>query len=153
VGDACADNFCQNGACVANEGSADYACSCYDGYEGQFCERKRNNCLNANCNNGKCVDTFDGFECLCPLGTTTNNFDCSPINYCSDLATKCVFDNTHSCVNTPAGNRCNCKRGYGGDKCELLLDVCEITDDACHNNGVCVPLDNGDHNKQRCIIC
>lgn len=149
--DKCADNFCQNGACMAHEQGSGYSCLCYDGYEGQFCDKKINSCLNANCNTGKCIDTFDGYECLCPLGTSSNNFDdCSPLNYCSDLSSKCVFENTHSCVNTPAGNRCNCKKGYGGNKCELLLDICEFTPNACHNNGLCVPLGDGDYKCTNC---
>lgn len=47
--DKCADNFCQNGACMAHEQGHGYSCLCYDGYEGQFCDKKINSCLNANC--------------------------------------------------------------------------------------------------------
>lgn len=47
--DKWSDNFCQNGACMAHEQGPGCSCLCYDGYEGQFCDKKINSCLNANC--------------------------------------------------------------------------------------------------------
>lgn len=147
--DKCMNNFCKNGFCQSNKfEKSGYNCLCYDGYEGQFCEKKIDMCFNTECGSGRCMDTFDSHRCICPMGTSGPN--CVPTNYCSLESTKCVFEHTLNCINTEFGNKCNCQKGYGGDRCEFQLDVCQYTENPCHNSGTCVTtgLD-----QYKCIDC
>jgi len=143
---SCAKNFCQNGVCVPNDN--DYSCQCHEGYNGKFCDKKINQCDGFDCNNGKCIDKFTSHECLCPLGTA--GFNCQPTKYCSLEATECSRNGTLTCLNIEAGNRCNCQKGYGGNRCELLLNACEYTANPCHNSGKCVSTGIDEY---KCVDC
>lgn len=130
----CDNNFCMNGECIPQ--GDEYTCQCHEGYEGWHCDKKIDQCSGFDCNDGKCIDEFSSHECLCPLGTA--GFTCQPTKYCSLEATECNRNSTLTCLNTPAGNRCNCVKGYGGNRCELLLDACEYTFNPCRNSGTCI---------------
>lgn len=62
----------------------------------------------------------------------------------------CNVSNTLSCVKTDAGNKCNCQKGYGGDRCDDLLDACTYTENPCHNSGECVASGLDDY---ECVNC
>ena len=43
---------CQNGATCSNDGFGGYSCTCQPGYEGENCDRERNECNPNPCQNG-----------------------------------------------------------------------------------------------------
>lgn len=55
--------YCRHGECVNR------SCSCYNGYEGRYCQREILECLLDPCQNGGiCVDGVGNFTCTCKSG-------------------------------------------------------------------------------------
>jgi len=62
-------------------------------------------------NGGTCVDLDEGFECICPEGTSGSL--CLVQNECANAPCK----NGGTCVDLEAGYECDCADGYSGDHC------------------------------------
>ncbi|XP_046368498.2 protein crumbs-like isoform X1 [Haliotis rufescens] len=99
------------------------------------------NCWNNPCHQGRCVDGYKNFTCVCPHnynGTYCENdlshLGCHVVNLCLNNAT-CV-------ANPDEGTtyRCMCTPGYTGTNCETEIDECRR--DPC-KNGQCIDLVNG----------
>lgn len=59
--------YCRHGECVNK------SCSCYNGYEGRYCQREILECLLDPCQNGGiCVDGIGNFTCTCKSGFIGN---------------------------------------------------------------------------------
>lgn len=57
-----------------------------------------------------CLDTFDGFKCMCAPWEPSCTYS-QPAN--------CPCRNGGICVQLPSGNLgCSCRYGFTGDKCE-----------------------------------
>ena len=50
-----------------------------------------------------------------------------------------------SCVNTPGSFRCDCRVGFGGERCEINIDECLSS--PCLNEGTCLD----DVGEFRCV--
>lgn len=65
--DPCQENPCKNGgSCVEIGGKV--ICECTHGFEGENCEKYNNFCDTTPCEMGVCVNSVDGFSCICPPG-------------------------------------------------------------------------------------
>ena len=83
------------------------------GFTGQFCDSQINYCASQPClNNGICVNTALGFQCLCPVAFTGPT--CSIlINPC--LSQPCVPSNTLNCTSNTSSYTCFCRVGFTGE--------------------------------------
>lgn len=69
--DPCSIVSCQHGGVCTINGEGRVICSCQTGWEGEFCERRKDNCVNVVClGNGTCVDKHVSYACECSDGRT-----------------------------------------------------------------------------------
>jgi hypothetical protein len=67
-----------------------------------------------NCNeNATCIDTVDGFDCVCDSGYEGNGVNCTEIDECSEGTDNC--DANAACINVPGSFDCVCNNGFAGD--------------------------------------
>jgi hypothetical protein len=140
--DKCFNNECKNGYCYANElDSVDniqqqYRCNCLPGYIGRFCDQDRDECDSEPCQNGgECIDLLDAYKCKCKQNYTGINCQ-DPVNYCSNLETRCDPMNTVRCYTIPGGNKCECQPQFTGARCDIPIDFCSFYKPC--RSGVCV---------------
>ncbi|XP_051532915.1 protein crumbs homolog 2a [Myxocyprinus asiaticus] len=126
-----------------------------------FCSGSSELCASSPCQNGAtCVDTMDGYVCLCSReGVRYMGKDCEELyDACvfvkcegcvSELGTEhhtCPGDVNEcesgpcvgalsECVDELNGYRCLCPPGFGGEDCSHQITDC--IDDPCLNNGTC----------------
>ncbi|KAI9551727.1 hypothetical protein GHT06_022063 [Daphnia sinensis] len=153
----CADNIddclhpslCQNGGtCV--DGINNFTCTC-NGYQGERCETKINQCLLGPCQNGAtCFDRFGSYVCQCAAGFSGNNcqLEMSSRMLVDEPLTAAVMVNCEpdSCLNggicsssSLNGIECLCLPGFTGARCQTEVDDClNVT---CPANSRC--LDTG----------
>ena len=62
--------------------------------------------------NGYCVDTQGGHNCICNTGYTGDGVVCTDVNECKDDENNCHED--ADCYNQPVGYDCVCHTGYEG---------------------------------------
>ena len=67
---ACAlDEQCGTTSCgghgVCEDASLVVVCTCDSGFSGDHCETNVDDCVNASCGTGTCVDLVNDFVCLC----------------------------------------------------------------------------------------
>uniref|UniRef100_A0A0K0EUC6 Neurogenic locus Notch protein n=1 Tax=Strongyloides venezuelensis TaxID=75913 RepID=A0A0K0EUC6_STRVS len=127
--DYCGNNPCLNGGTCQNI-IGGYECHCLPGFGKKDCSEDINECELEPCkNNGKCTDRINGFDCDCK-GTGYRGLTCQEdINECMDVKGSCV---NGICENVDGGYRCDCKKGYIGQKCNHL--------DPCINNNSYIQL-------------
>jgi hypothetical protein len=119
VGDPCAPNPCDHGACTAEAGA--YSCSCFAGYAGDRCEIDVNECESAPCVNGTCLDRVDSYECDCGATGYTGEHCETPITDCAE--TPC--ENGGICADGELSRTCDCSgTGATGASCEIDIDEC-----------------------------
>ncbi|ULU02368.1 hypothetical protein L3Y34_002145 [Caenorhabditis briggsae] len=145
------EGICNHGKCI-DTFSADksFECQCDEGYEGEFCTKDKNECLQGDmCGaHGTCYNLAGSFVCACKPGFTGTNCQ-HPVNMCESYGCKnggsCdhLPDQTPVCSCPPGfmGQKCEkaCPPGKGGYNCSLLLDRphCSRTNGMCYNGGVC----------------
>lgn len=139
----CWDDDCEHGTC--NNHTDSYDCSCYDGYEGQYCEVDL--CITNNpCNHGgSCshTDSMLKLMCSCPKGFT--GATCNEIDLCE--LTPCLNGGTCSQMNNRTS--CSCPPYYEGDSCEKSI-IRDCTDVLCLH-GTCVNIDLNETVKFKCV--
>ncbi|CAL8103565.1 unnamed protein product [Calicophoron daubneyi] len=118
-------------------------CHCYPGYKGQACEQKTDcppgltgeicqldidECLSGSSSCEQiCVNTFGSFRCECYDGYTpdTNNPKrCTKVQDCKNECRTGQGD-----CNTQ--NKCVCRKGYEGERCERDVDECRTGTHEC----------------------
>eukprot|EP00494_Astrolonche_serrata_P030582 UN30850 len=62
----CVPSPCNYGTC--RDSGTFFTCSCWDGYEGDRCDREINECRSNPCVRGFCIDGVNSYECQCPTG-------------------------------------------------------------------------------------
>lgn len=141
----CANQPCQhNGTCFVLNGpgtssSPKVQCDCEPGFAGARCEIDLNECDAQPCmNGGRCVDLINSFECNC-AGTgyagqlcQTNVDECTLVNACL---------NGGRCFDTYGSYTCECMPGYGGIRCEHMLNECAA--EPCAQGATCMDLHGG----------
>lgn len=72
--DSCSPNLCLNdGVCQEYLNELGYICICAPGFAGQNCSRTGEACRMGLCGPGKCIDTSDGYKCVCPVTQSGRN--------------------------------------------------------------------------------
>lgn len=67
----CASNPCANdGVCLESQTEMAYTCVCQQGWTGRHCAVEGTQCTPGICGTGRCENTEQGMECLCPLNKT-----------------------------------------------------------------------------------
>ncbi|CAC5378602.1 FBN2_3 [Mytilus coruscus] len=95
------------------------------------------------CDNGRCVDTPDGYRCDCNVGYRPDSAGhrCTDINECVERRGLC---RNGRCRNTPGGFTCDCNTGYvlskDGTYC---TDMNECATTRMCPNGRCVNINGG----------
>uniref|UniRef100_A0A7E4VNX4 Transmembrane cell adhesion receptor mua-3 n=1 Tax=Panagrellus redivivus TaxID=6233 RepID=A0A7E4VNX4_PANRE len=121
-------------------------------------------CLRNECQNGendcareaKCIDTDDGYICVCPTNYLDNSID--PVNrpgrICTGLSNECAngankCDRNAICTDTPESYVCRCKPGFvdysinpqnaPGIICKEIVDECANPSlNTCDKNAICI---------------
>ncbi|NWR74432.1 CUBN protein, partial [Centropus unirufus] len=115
---------------------------------------QRKACSSNPCkNSGTCVNSLDGFFCLCP--SNWQGLLCSEdVNECQIYAgTDLGCQNGATCVNTPGSYSCSCTPETYGPHCVLRFDDCQGGSETLCVHGICVDADRDEPNrpKFRCI--
>jgi hypothetical protein len=74
--------------------------------------RGKDDCSKNPCPSGSlCLDTYEGFKCMCPPWQPSCTYS---------MPANCPCQNGGICVQLPTGNLgCSCRYGYTGEKCEM----------------------------------
>ena len=83
---------------------------------------------------------FDGTNYTCSQGYEGKNCEVE-IDFCQDKP--CNEEGTLNCTSSLARYSCDCKDGFKGDLCGLMV-ACEYNDGPCVH-GMCTDLENGDY--------
>ncbi|XP_077990428.1 uncharacterized protein LOC144444770 [Glandiceps talaboti] len=79
----CMENPCLNGGVCLPIGDDDFECSCIGGFTGRVCETDIDECtitgVNPCQNNGTCINLFNSYLCICPIGYAGVTCDCKDI--------------------------------------------------------------------------
>ena len=131
----CDASPCKNNAtCTDLQTRLDYTCTCAPGFTGKNCTININDCvrLNANCNNGVCIDQVGSFYCNCSEGWYGKSCDTN-----RDICASRPCLNSALCenVNTTSGFVCTCQTGWTGVNCGVNINDC--AGDPCQNGGTC----------------
>ncbi|KAK2190852.1 hypothetical protein NP493_66g04024 [Ridgeia piscesae] len=126
-------------------------CSCYKGWEGDYCEADYDGCQDNPCTEGtNCTDltaaeevsTGRQYNCSeCPPGTKKDGDACYPINECDPKDPQ--HDCEQICVKQKIGFTCACEDGYrlkGNKNCSEIDECAEGTARCDHK---CTNIDGG----------
>lgn len=136
---SCDDSLCGSyGKC--NPNGAFYSCECRDGYYGQKCELKQDQCLIMPCFNGGICNSFNDTSVVCKCSEGFNGDFCESVN---DPCNQKNCLNGANCNEIDGEAICDCLPGFEGDFChvQLQIDFCESS--PCFIGATCVnKLDN-----------
>ncbi|XP_070552543.1 fibropellin-1-like [Ptychodera flava] len=130
------DNPCENGATFTIL-PVGIACTCVNGFVGQYCEIDFDDCASSPCSNGAtCVDGIATYECICPPG-----FQGSICGEDTDECSSNPCEDGSTCIDHINGYTCRCKEGFTGEHCQEMINPCDQL--PCANNATCTALTNG----------
>ncbi|CAA79620.1 glp-1/Notch intracellular domain [Caenorhabditis elegans] len=145
-------NICNHGRCIPNrDEDKNFRCVCDSGYEGEFCNKDKNECLiEETCvNNSTCFNLHGDFTCTCKPGYAGKYCE-EAIDMCKDYVCQndgyCAHDSNQMpicyCEQGFTGQRCEieCPSGFGGIHCDLPLQRphCSRSNGTCYNDGRCI---------------
>lgn len=121
--------ICHNhGDCLNTFGS--FTCNCHPGYSGDHCEILSNECLlpeNLNLcglpNQGLCVNTIIGKQCVCLSGWVMNP-DTRKCDIKENVCNGNPCGENGTCTSGINGPVCICKSGWTGKFCDENIDEC-----------------------------
>ena len=110
-----------------------FSCQCLPGFNGTYCELRKNLCNSNPClNNATCSSGFGSYLCTCPPNYAGVNcqflLQCDVnLNQCKNgaVCTKYI-DGTYSC---------NCNPGFTGQYCDRIINAC--SSNPCLNGVTC----------------
>ncbi|XP_020802668.1 basement membrane-specific heparan sulfate proteoglycan core protein isoform X4 [Drosophila serrata] len=101
----CADRPCANdGVCLESQTEQAYTCVCQPGWTGRDCSARGAQCTPGVCGAGRCENTEQDMECLCPLNRTGDR--CQYIEHLSEHSLN-FKNNSYAAYNTPRVTRIN----------------------------------------------
>lgn len=123
----CVSLRCEQGCYLKGDS---YVCMCDHGFrlapDGRSCLDVNECSDDRQCpmDNFKCVNTVDGFECVCKDGYKKSGDQCVDVNEC--VSAPCE----HMCTNIPGNYKCSCYDGYRADpkepfKCQQYCEEVE----------------------------
>ncbi|XP_068141663.1 LOW QUALITY PROTEIN: cadherin-related tumor suppressor [Drosophila tropicalis] len=118
----------------------EYNCRCSDGFSGEQCHRRHDQCLPNPCQmQAQCRRLDNDYQCLCPANRDGKQCQRERSDVC--LGKPC--HNGGSCQRSPDGSSyfCLCRPGYRGNQCESAADSCRPN--PCLHGGLCVSLKPG----------
>jgi hypothetical protein len=84
--------YCKNdGLCSYDYESNQLKCECKEGFRGDRCQEKDDNCKHNKCKYGHCVAKSNGYECVCTKGWFGEH--CDELKTCN-IENDCVATNT-----------------------------------------------------------
>ncbi|THD28221.1 Neurogenic locus notch protein 3 [Fasciola hepatica] len=131
----CKGRICLNNGVCRVVGDNETQCTCPPGYEGTLCERDTDECAQNPCDHF-CFNTPGSYLCACQPGYQLQSDKKTCVQDITDLCGDGCL-NGGICV---AGNRCECPRGFGGERCEKEQNPCHYTNECEH---LCIPNRNG----------
>nr|XP_036676267.1 basement membrane-specific heparan sulfate proteoglycan core protein isoform X28 [Drosophila suzukii] len=101
----CAQGPCQNkGVCLESQTEQAYTCVCQPGWTGRNCAIEGNQCTPGVCGAGRCENTENDIECLCPLNRAGDRCQYNEILNEHSLKFK---DNSFAAYGTPKVTKVN----------------------------------------------
>ncbi|XP_041563042.1 basement membrane-specific heparan sulfate proteoglycan core protein isoform X19 [Drosophila elegans] len=101
----CAAGPCQNeGVCLESQTEQAYTCICQPGWTGRNCAIQGTQCTAGVCGAGRCENTENDMECLCPLNRTGDR--CQYIEHLSEHSLN-FKDNSFAAYGTPKLTKVN----------------------------------------------
>ncbi|XP_070144253.1 basement membrane-specific heparan sulfate proteoglycan core protein isoform X4 [Drosophila kikkawai] len=101
----CAERPCANdGVCLESQTEQAYTCVCQPGWTGRDCSARGAQCTPGVCGAGRCENTEQDMECLCPLNRTGDR--CQYIEHLSESSLN-FKNNSYAAYGTPRVTRVN----------------------------------------------
>lgn len=125
--DSCTEKTCgEHGKCISS--GSFYTCECEDGFYGQKCEIKLDQCTLSPCfNGGACkLDDSSNVQCVCPDGFVGD--------FCEIPDEPCSLKNCQNgaeCNEFGTDAICECLSGFEGDLCEKRVQIDHCASSPC----------------------
>lgn len=136
---SCNETTCgSHGKCIPS--GAFYICECRDGFYGQKCEIKQDQCSITACYNGGTCRHLNETAVTCDCATGFEGFFCESVK---DPCSQKNCQNGALCNEINGYAFCDCLPGFDGDSCErqIPLDFCESS--PCLNGATCINHNDG----------